>query len=467
MFTKNINLKNYQTDCKTQSTVKPFLPKSLKAQTPCDAVSFLPKYKMGFSSRPLYNAYIEKTVNNILQKVPVKITLLNREDAEDVEAMKQIFQSWKDTSLGKGIANLFLKSPSRTFLALELDVPEKRLHDRIIGLSELNKKPQIRMQKYNDIYVDGLQSLFVPKKGEKDKTYKGIGEVLMAGIGKFAKSCGFTDLTLESEKDSISFYKHIGMRPDAAASLLGQPGFSLKGEALNDFIKKADEKYNISDFKAPINSEKISDNKNKLGFSSHPLYKVNIKQINEKGEESLVPAKITKFSYGDPEDIEAMESAGSTWTSSHIIKDIADNFISKRFEHRVNFLALELDDEKKQLKDRVLCLSEVTSRPAHIPKGYDDCEIKYIQSKSPDKTKYKGAGEVLLYGICKFAKDMRCFTSVSLSSVNHSFYDHIGMPKAPALGEKYYIFRKDYLQKFMEKIVNKYKIDDKSAAANM
>ena len=47
------------------------------------------------------------------------------------------------------MANLFLNNSSRTFLALELDVPEKKLHDRIVGLSELNKAPQKRMQKYN------------------------------------------------------------------------------------------------------------------------------------------------------------------------------------------------------------------------------------------------------------------------------------------------------------------------------
>lgn len=196
-----------------------------------------------------------------------------------------------------------------------------------------------------------------------------------------------------------------------------------------------------------------------ISFSSQLLYKANIKRINENGEEELVPAKITKLNHKDQEDIHAMKSIRLPWIKTPYIVDIAMDFESNY--NKNNFLALEIDDDKKELKDKILCLAEITSRPAHTHMGYHDTKVEYLQA-SPcaeygKNNKYKGSGEVLMYGICRKAKDSR-FSEVTLQSTNHPFYNRIGMPKALEIGSGYYAFKKASLDRFLEKVEEKYQI---------
>jgi len=203
-----------------------------------------------------------------------------------------------------------------------------------------------------------------------------------------------------------------------------------------------------------------SKNKNKLGFSSQFLYNTNIKQLDENGEAKFIPAKITKLNPDDTEDVEAMKTINKSW-----IKTAYGDEITYNFKHPKNidlYLAVELDDDKKELADKILCLAQTSSKADHRARGYNDIHLRHLQSApacehGKKENQFKGAGEVLMYGICKYAKDLG-FSDLTLYSTNNPFYNHLEMPKAPDLGMSYYAFRKDAMNRFMNKIEEKYEI---------
>jgi len=202
-----------------------------------------------------------------------------------------------------------------------------------------------------------------------------------------------------------------------------------------------------------------SKNKNKLGFSSQFLYNVNIKQLDENGEAKLIQSKITRLIPDDPEDAEAMKAINKTWGT-----DLADK-IANDFKHPRNtdlYLAVELDDNKKELADKILCLAQTSSKADHRARGYNDIHLKRLQSSptaehGKKENQFKGSGEVLMYGICKYGKKSG-FSDLVLMSTNNRFYNHLAMPKAPDLGQSMYAFKKDAMNEFMEKIEEKYQI---------
>jgi len=203
-----------------------------------------------------------------------------------------------------------------------------------------------------------------------------------------------------------------------------------------------------------------SKNKNKLGFSSQFLYNTNIKQLDENGETKLIPAKITQLIPDAPEDAEAMKTIDETWAKTAYGKEIVKNF-----KHPRNidlYLAVELNDDKKELADKILCLAETSSKADHKSRGYNDIHLRHLQSApacehGKKENQFKGAGEILMYGICKYGKKLG-FSDLVLMSTNNRFYNHIGMPKAPDLGQAMYAFKKDAMNEFMEKIEEKYEI---------
>jgi len=203
-----------------------------------------------------------------------------------------------------------------------------------------------------------------------------------------------------------------------------------------------------------------SKNKHKLGFSSQFLYNAKVKQVDENGEAKLIPAKITKLSPDDPEDVEAIKTINKTWIKTAYGDEITYDFKNPRNTDTV--LAVELDDDKKELADKILCLAQTTSKAAHKARGYNDIHLKHMQSAptaehGKKENQFKGAGEVLMYGICKYGKNLG-FSDMTLYSTNNPFYNHLEMPKAPELGMCYYAFRKDSMNRFMEKTAEKYQI---------
>ena len=203
-----------------------------------------------------------------------------------------------------------------------------------------------------------------------------------------------------------------------------------------------------------------SKNKSKLSFSSQFLYNAKIKQIDENGETKLIPAKITKLSPDDPEDAEAMNTINKTWIKTAYGDEITYDFKNPKNIDMV--LAVELDDDKKELADKILCLAQTTSKAAHKARGYNDIHLKHMQSAptaehGKKENQFKGAGEVLMYGICKYGKNLG-FSDMTLYSTNNPFYNHLEMPKAPDLGMCYYAFRKEAMNRFMDKVEEKYQM---------
>lgn len=201
--------------------------------------------------------------------------------------------------------------------------------------------------------------------------------------------------------------------------------------------------------------------KNSLSFSSQFLYKANIKQILKNGEERFVPVNITRFIPEDPSDVNSMTNAENYFSEEGFFSCIKRNFAQNMNNY---FLALEINSTGKKPKNKIIGLAEVTSATYNGSEGYNDLEVMLMQSgKSAEKEsrnrKYKGAGELLLYGICKLARDLG-FSEVTLNSTNDEFYDHINMPKAPDLGKSYYAFKKNIMDKFIQEIKKKYSIKD-------
>lgn len=190
-------------------------------------------------------------------------------------------------------------------------------------------------------------------------------------------------------------------------------------------------------------------------FRSTPLYDVNIKKINSDRTTTLVPAKVTLLDINDPTDQAAVQKLTGCWPHNRITALITNFFHHKSLS---DFFAIELDNPKLPLFKRILSLAACEAA-THGVKD-DGYEVKYIQS-SPKSIygekdrEYKGSGKLLMYGVCKHALD-EDYSSVSLYSTNHDFYDAIGMPQEYQQDKGYRIFQGNTLFNFLSKTEREY-----------
>ncbi|OGI00697.1 MAG: hypothetical protein A2Y25_11515 [Candidatus Melainabacteria bacterium GWF2_37_15] len=189
-------------------------------------------------------------------------------------------------------------------------------------------------------------------------------------------------------------------------------------------------------------------------FSSQKLYDAKIRNKNKEP----INVQITKLSYDDPEDREAMMNIKLLWQclddffDPALLKKIDENFKSKNG----NTLAVELVGSSK-LEGKVLCLASVSGNEINFLQARTD--VEYKSPISDPKRKFYGAGKALMWGICKHAKDNN-FNEVTVNSCNDNFYKTLGMKPAPKLntkyGHNYFVFDPKDMDSFIKETRHKY-----------
>lgn len=162
-----------------------------------------------------------------------------------------------------------------------------------------------------------------------------------------------------------------------------------------------------------------------ISFTSTPIYDVKVKKREGESYKNI-DAVFSRLNSCDKNDIKAMNRMGRKWWRSDYIKSLKKHFSTGELSYFSTFYALELKG-KGALDKRIISLCEV--RKSHAT--YPGCCVDILQT-SPEiskrkKPKYKGAGEVTLYGVIREAKENHT-KQIDLISTDKSsgFYKHIG-----------------------------------------
>lgn len=223
-----------------------------------------------------------------------------------------------------------------------------------------------------------------------------------------------------------------------------------------------------------VNNLKDVTCKKNISFASDRLYSVKVKDNQGR---AVVAAKIARLIPGDKSDDDAVEAIKANWKAATrpvaFIDDIANEFSPTNTDSY--FLALEIDNDTMPLAQRILCIAEVSNKPVNpentknIDLKRNNMEVDFIETDpniayTPSGyRKYRGCGEILLAGICRFAKS-KGFDQVTLYSTNHEFFTHIGMPEDTVANQLFddpddkhhYIYEGNELESFMQTVQDDY-----------
>lgn len=188
-----------------------------------------------------------------------------------------------------------------------------------------------------------------------------------------------------------------------------------------------------------------------ISFKSTPLYDVKVKKKGLFGYHN-VDATISLYNPDDVNDIKAMEKSVRNFGRISYAQQILDEF--REYECDASrFYVLELKN-KKPIEKRVLSLCECFF--AQEPRTcYIDLLQSITKSTREDREKYKGAGEVIIYGVIKEAKKegMKNIELTSRSSAR-PFYRHIGF--FPIKNTLDFILPNNAYEKYINRIDEKY-----------
>lgn len=197
-------------------------------------------------------------------------------------------------------------------------------------------------------------------------------------------------------------------------------------------------------------------------FGKKILANVNLKQRNfDRNSFKFVKATISTLDVNDPKDTKYIDKINKYWKS----KTSFSNAIVCAFREKTNpktFFMTELNTMNLKIKNKIVCLMKTTS-PENCP-NRDVFQIDLIQSapaiaERPLITPIKGAGEVIIYGAVKMAKE-NGFKKVELLSANDRFYEKIGFikdEKKPKYKNFYYYLPQEKYDNFIENVEKKYK----------
>ena len=163
-----------------------------------------------------------------------------------------------------------------------------------------------------------------------------------------------------------------------------------------------------------------------ISFKSTPLHDVKIMKRGESGSFKEVDASFSLLNPNDKHDVRAVNKVARSWWRAKYARMIARNFNIKILRNFSTFYALELKGDEP-LNKRIVSLCEVSNSPLDFPNCYIDL-LQASPSISKNRTpKYKGAGEVTIYGVIKEAKNEN-IKGVTLTSSDKAcqFYKHIG-----------------------------------------
>lgn len=190
-----------------------------------------------------------------------------------------------------------------------------------------------------------------------------------------------------------------------------------------------------------------------FSFKSTPLYDVKVQKRGLLGYKSI-NATFCALDPNDINDIERATKMGDECGYSSIGYEISDHFEKNECED-AHFYALEVED-KKTFKKKLISLCEITIPWCNDAKKY---YVDLLQSISGGrlhhKKRYKGVGEVTLYGVVKDAK-RNGMDEVRLTSTYRAkpFYDHIGFKPAKDFDE--YFLASDSYNRFISRVERKY-----------
>lgn len=201
-----------------------------------------------------------------------------------------------------------------------------------------------------------------------------------------------------------------------------------------------------------------------VSFSGQRLYKFNLKKISDSSVSENVPVWFTKIT---KEDIPLLSEILPIWTKyTEYGKAIIKTFIDGQYVAGKPQKGFRGDFEDEFFMIEKCNETNPTNRVkavARIKSYSDELFINYLQSASklPNVEKLKGAGELLIYGIVKRAKELNK-DFVDLFSCADEWYAKLGFNVAE--GNGYYIgetiLPKENYSKLMKYIESKYKISE-------
>ncbi len=141
-------------------------------------------------------------------------------------------------------------------------------------------------------------------------------------------------------------------------------------------------------------------------FQGVKLLNVNLKEVLPNGTIRTIPAFFTRLT---KEDTPLIQSIAEQWANLRFGPSLIKEFMQYTAKGRKTFLHLNSPVRKNffmiERKDKSNPIERIVSLMAaniHLNRVY----LEYLQSSSklPQSPKIKGAGELMLYGITKYAK---------------------------------------------------------------
>jgi len=204
--------------------------------------------------------------------------------------------------------------------------------------------------------------------------------------------------------------------------------------------------------------------KQQVGFSSKPLFNINLRKFEEGVEKGLEPAKIVMLS---PKNIGDLSGFNTLLFQSVEIEATMDWIRKKFINGSTMILGVEAQNPLSQTCKKLFGFAQIDLNNLHPQRLDGDNSVEVLNLYSlrsemhPNPLRnFKGIGENLLYGACKLNK-MLHRERVTLTSENNSFYDAVKMPRAPYIDGKCRCFQDNSLLDFISRIEEKYQIQSK------
>lgn len=200
---------------------------------------------ISFKSNPVHNVHLRNTQGGYVKAV---FSELNPKKAVDIDAVKQIQNTWKNAPQAEVFCSMFLDNSSKgsKYYALELFDKKQNLGDKILGLLVV------------DSYKDNFKKIFdlVAVQTKPDNKYcsldikrdvKGIGEVLLLESFRFAKKQKEDFLRVASSNNPfyLKSFNDAKIVFEEARMGLGASNFFIDKTNFDKYINYGRNKYKI------------------------------------------------------------------------------------------------------------------------------------------------------------------------------------------------------------------------------
>lgn len=179
--------------------------------------------------------------------IPAVISKLDPKNAEDLQAIKKIDQTWEEneyvnlilTEIQKDAKSKnFTPNTVNNYYAVELPGIEP-LHEKVLGLIHtiFDRDNKVLVLNTMETKPDFLY------KENASRKIKGIGEVLVAQA--FKKALGFQSRCIEIASFANAFYQHIFDKANIKYDSLPLDCFNVDASNFSKFLNHVGEKYQI------------------------------------------------------------------------------------------------------------------------------------------------------------------------------------------------------------------------------